>query len=48
MFAAVYISKESFEQVLLGADAHDEGGGGGGHGHGHGHAHIEHIVGEEP
>lgn len=32
LFAAVYISKEAIEQVLLGAGAHDHGG----HGHGHG------------
>lgn len=33
MFAAVYIAKESIEQVVLGASGNEHGG----HGHGHGH-----------
>jgi hypothetical protein len=31
VFSAVYIAKESIEQVLLGSAAHDHGGGGGHH-----------------
>jgi hypothetical protein len=34
VFAAVYIAKESLEQVVLGAGAHDHSSGGGGHSHG--------------
>ena len=33
VFSAVYIAKESLEQVVLGAGAHDHGGGGS-HSHG--------------
>lgn len=33
VFAAVYIAKESLEQVVLGAGAHEHGGGGS-HSHG--------------
>ncbi|ODN86110.1 hypothetical protein L198_07403 [Cryptococcus wingfieldii CBS 7118] len=43
VFAAVYIAKESIEQVILGANAHDHSVGGHGHegggGHSHGHSH---------
>lgn len=34
VFAAVYIAKESIEQVVLGASGNEHGG----HGHGHSHA----------
>jgi hypothetical protein len=40
LFAAVYIAKESIEQVLLGSGAHEHGGG---HSHGHGHGDVADI-----
>lgn len=37
VFAAVYIAKESIEQVVLGASGNEHGG------HGHGHSHGGHA-----
>jgi hypothetical protein len=37
VFAAVYIAKESIEQVVLGASGNEHGG----HGHSHGHVDMD-------